>query len=294
MSDKLALLSRDQIDLIKRTIAKGASDDELAMFVAQCNRTGLDPFSRQIYAIMRKERDPDTGAYGKKMTIQVSVDGLRLIAERTSQYRGQLGPFWCGKDGAWREVWLEDDPPAAAKVGVIRGDFAEPMWAVATYASYVQTLTSGEPVRMWKTMPDVMIAKCAESLALRKAFPQEMSGLYTGDEMGQAENVIDATPRLAPVKADAPAQIESPKSEPVNTWINDAAMRRKFWYEVELRSLKHNEAHTALGVSSLKEWDGSLEDALSAIDGWIAAEAEYEAESDHDGWKAGPLGEEDD
>jgi phage recombination protein Bet len=283
MSDKLALLSRDQIDLIKRTIAKDATDDELSLFTQQCNRTGLDPFSRQIYAIKRW----DSAERKQVMAIQVSIDGLRLIAERTERYNGQVGPYWCGPDGEWREVWLDAEPPAAAKVGVLRRDFAGPMWAVARYDSYVQTTKEGQPTRFWRTMPDVMIAKCAESLALRKAFPQEMSGLYTGDEMGQAENVIDATPRLAPVKADAPAQIESPKSEPVNTWINDAAMRRKFWYEVELRSLKHNEAHTALGVSSLKEWDGSLEDALSAIDGWIAAEAVLEAEMEGEADDAG-------
>src|SRR5579872_6414169 len=177
---------RRQIDVIRRTVEKDTSPEEFAFFLEVCKYRGLNPFNREIYAIMRQGR----------MTIQVGIDGLRKLAEKTGKYKGQKGPYFCGHDGVWQEGWFSSDPPVAAKVGVIRADFAEPMWAIARYEAYVQ-LKDGKPNTMWKKFHDVLLAKCAEALAIRKTFPAECGGMYANEEMQQADsgsgNVVVST-----------------------------------------------------------------------------------------------------
>jgi len=181
-------LTRDQMDLLKRTIAAGTSDDEFKLFIATANRLKLDPFARQIYAVVRPSFDPDTKQWERKMAIQVGIDGFRIVAGRTGQLDGQEGPYWCGDDGIWVDAWLHDAPPAAARLVVYRRGSARGFTGVATYRSYVQTKKDGKPVKQWSQMPDVMLAKCAEALALRKAFPGDLGGVYSPEEMAQADN----------------------------------------------------------------------------------------------------------
>lgn len=158
--------SDDQINLIKNQVAKGASDNELKLFLYQCKRTGLDPLTRQIYFMKR----------GDKMTIQTSIDGFRVIAERSGDYAGQDEPEFVRENGSLQ----------CAKVRVYRFR-GETRYCAAVGVAYMGEYRpqTGQDF-MWKKMPHTMLAKVAEALALRKAYPQDLSGLYTGDEMAQS------------------------------------------------------------------------------------------------------------
>ena len=180
----LTLWTPEQTQLISTTIAPGCSNDELRLFAYACQRTGLDPFSKQIYAIKR----------AGKMTIQAGIDGLRSIAERTGQLDGSITE-WCGSDGVWVDVWLDSKPPAAAKTILHRKGASHPFVGVARFADY----NAGQG--LWSKMPAAMIAKCSEALALRKAFPADLSGVYSTDEMDQAVEPVTVT--AAPAKGDA-------------------------------------------------------------------------------------------
>lgn len=182
--------SQDEVNLIRDTVATGSTDLELKMFLSQCQRTGLDPITRQIYFIKGK-----TG----KVMIQTSIDGFRLIAERTGKYEGQTKPEWCGDDGVWKEVWTLPKNPSAARIGVWKTGFREPLYAVAIFNEYAQKDYQGKLSSMWAKMPTLMISKVAESLAFRKAFPNDLSGIYTSEEMAQNDDQPEQVQSLQPV-----------------------------------------------------------------------------------------------
>lgn len=175
--------SQDKIQLIKETVAVGATDLELQFFIEQCKRTQLDPVTRQIYFIKDNKG---------KVNIQTSIDGLRLIASRSNEYEGQTKAEWCGSDGVWRDIWLDEKKtPSAARVGVYKKGFREALYAVALYSEYAQMKDewvndkkTGKkiPNYIWGEKPALMLSKVAEALALRKSFPNDMSEIYTTDE----------------------------------------------------------------------------------------------------------------
>lgn len=163
----------------------------LARFRHTAERTGLDPLARQLYCI------PRLGKGGIEWTIQTAIDGFRVVAQRSGQYAGQTPKQWLTADGQWVDVWIKEihgqrdgngkvlagAHPLAARAGILRHDFVEPLYAVATWDEYVQTKSNGSITQMWAQRGPGQLAKCAEALGLRAAFPQDLSGIYTVDEV---------------------------------------------------------------------------------------------------------------
>lgn len=178
----------DRIELIKKTYCKGGTDLDLQLFIATCERLKLSPEARQIYAVIRLVKNPNdpNGPKVPQMTIQVSIDGFRLVADRTGQYEGQTPVQWCDLDGIWREIWVKSTPPIAARVGVLKRGFRAPLYAVAHWSEYCQQ-SFGKLTQFWERMPRLMLGKVAEALALRKAFPNELSGVYAPEEIVETE-----------------------------------------------------------------------------------------------------------
>jgi phage recombination protein Bet len=181
-------MKTEQKERVSRTLLAGWPKDEQEKFLGICESLQLDPERNQIYPDKRWTKN------GDRYTFTISIDALRLIAERTGKYQGQTPAMWCGSDGEWFDVWLFEEPPKAAKVGVYKDGFKEPLTTIANWKSYVQLTKGGQPNLMWQKMGAFMLAKCAESLALRKAFPGEMAGVYTTDEMAQSKNEYTEVP----------------------------------------------------------------------------------------------------
>lgn len=205
--------NNEQIEILKNSICKGTNNEELQIFLMACQKTQLDPFMRQIYAVKRW----DNRLKRETMTIQTGIDGYRLIAERTERYSPGPKPTFeydhqgnlisatayvkkQTKDGTWHVVEAE-----------------------AYFDEYCQTTVdraTGEKkaTGMWNNMQRNQLAKCAESLALRKAFPSEMSGVYTKEEMKQAE-YHDVTPKITLEQAAELDRVLNECDEKYRTWL---------------------------------------------------------------------------
>jgi len=176
----------EEIELIRRTqMPPGCAESLIPNVVDSLvhfgENTGLDPLLRQCWATVRQG----------KVSVQATIDGFRIVAGRSGEYEGQSEPQWCGPDGVWKTVWTDAKAPTAARIGVFRKGFREPIYGIALYSEFVQTRSQdngGGANSMWTKMPANQLLKCGESLALRKAFPEYLSGIYTDAEMGQADN----------------------------------------------------------------------------------------------------------
>lgn len=217
---------------------------DLDVFFHVAQRTGLDPFARQIHLIGRKskryDREAKRDVYETKYTIQTGIDGYRVTMNRAAKREGDTLEYedteWCGRDGVWTDVWVASTPPTAARVTLLKN--GRRFTGTAMYSEYVQTYQDKHgqtlPNSMWAKMPAGQLAKCAEALAVRKAYPLDFAALYTDDEMGQADNA--PTPEApagsglsrARARRQAPAEPTSPQldwtshlAEALRTAVND-------------------------------------------------------------------------
>lgn len=165
----------EMLDALGEPAHRGAR----ALLFREMARTGLDPFARHLYINKKKDKDGHV-----TYTIETTIDGMRVVARRQSTYRGQTDVQWCGTDGEWHDVWLPETNgekrPYAARISVFVDGLKEPVSAVAILTEF---WPSTGPF-MWTKMPAHMIGKVVEALALRKAYPEKLSGIYTNDEMG--------------------------------------------------------------------------------------------------------------
>jgi phage recombination protein Bet len=191
LTQPTAVMTGAQLALVRRTVASDCNDVEFDLFMAVAQSKGLDPFTKQISAIVFNKDKPDK----RKMAIITTIDGFRVIAERTGQYhpdddepefsydpdaKGPLNPLGLVKA---KVKVFKDGRPAP---GVAYWEEFAPIkdeWAENDQGKWKptgrQTLDIGGN---WGKMPRVMLAKCAEAQALRKAFPERLSGLYEGAE----------------------------------------------------------------------------------------------------------------
>lgn len=171
--------SKEEFELIRSQIAPEATAEELKLFLYQSQLTGLNPLTRQLYCIHRNVKQ---GAnWVKKMTIQTSIDGFRVIAERSGTYGGQSEPIF---------TYDKEGKLVSCKVSVFRfreNVRYEAAVGIAYWDEYAPKNNEGKVTGMWAKMEHTMLAKVAESLALRKSYPQDLSGLYTSEEMNQSD-----------------------------------------------------------------------------------------------------------
>ena len=182
------------------------SEAEVDRFLLEASIYGLEPLAGQIYASW------DRGVMESVSTI----DGLRLLAERTGKYRGQAPVEWCDGEGSWADVWLGDGFPAAARAGVYKEGHSVPTPGTVHWHEFAPQGDVGAD-SLWKMgegRPAHMLGLRAEALALRKAFPAELGGLYTVEELGIAPSVPGTpAPTEAPL-TPAPDALQANGSGP--------------------------------------------------------------------------------
>ena len=206
--------THDKVNLLKQTVCKGSSDNEFELFLHVCKRTGLDPFMKQIYSIPR----------GGQRTIQTAIDGFRLIAERTGRYAP-------GKESTYV---YDDKGNLFSATSYVKKMTPDGTWHEISASAIFNEYCPGNGT-FWKKMPHVMLAKCAEAIALRKAFPAELAGIYSKEEMAQAEKGDEEEISLIEEPQDFTESLKARKKE-IMSLLNQEEMPLFIKYVEQLKS----------------------------------------------------------
>jgi len=199
----------EQRAMIRAQYARGADDQEFAVLMEQARLKRLNPLLGQIHFVKRWTRDGDVWA------TQTSIDGFRSIADDTGLYDGQDEPEFVYEDIANTKTGeVMGKRLVSAKVKVYRKDISRPFPAIVHMEEFVQKTKNGDVTKMWHEKPHVMLAKCAEAAALRRAFPQDLGDLYTKEELAATEEQQNIGQQIAgslqaPPKPGAALQLDA-------------------------------------------------------------------------------------
>lgn len=265
IADSQTEFTEAQIAGLKQLGIDDAPRGDLDVFFHTSKRLGLDPFQKQIYMIARRTKvggyNGEAERWENKYTIQVGIDGFRVTGHRVARREGVGRPIahrqFCGRDGIWRDVLIEDGPPVAARCVITCGGevFAE---SVVKFAEYVQTTRNGDPTGQWRDKPMTMIGKCAEAAAWRSAFPQDFSQVY---EPAEFHEVIDGEVE--------PVRVRSERSGGVAALREAAAAEKSDTVAHETAAAAATEAQAASGrlsAAARKKWIDRLGELWTAAD----------------------------
>lgn len=226
IADDQSRFTHQQVAVLRHLGVQGADEDDLDVFFHVAKRTKLDPFARQIYMIGRNTYDQRQDRWVTKQTIQTGIDGYRLIGRRAADAArvsiSVSAPEWAHEDGSWRPVWMKAwGTPIGARITITRD--GQPFVGVALFDEYKQTKKNGDLTQMWGQRPAGQIAKCAEALAWRLAFPQDLAGVYVEEELQHADREVQEAPAtgagvagLRDIVQPAPAEDEPVDAEVVD------------------------------------------------------------------------------
>lgn len=275
-----------QLDLIRRTVAADCNPTEFDLYLEVARRVGLDPFRKQIYAVVYSKDKPEK----RKMSIITGIDGLRAVAARNRDYRpddaaptfeydallkGPLNPAGvvsatvkCHKlspDGQWHPV-----------AGIAFWDEFVPLteeWAYDAAAGKRQPTGVYELSKTsnWFKMPHVMIAKAAEAIALRKGWPEDISGVYGEEEMGRSRTAdMTASEAIEAFEADNRLALTGGKDAILVQWHPDSPLESVSQGQFTDRCAAHVRSYTTL--PDLDGWAETNRAALQRF--WGASKAD--------------------